>query len=115
MSVNIYSNKAIKGIKIDDTEFLISQLAEDATLFLDNIACLKAVFELLAEFHKHSGLIYKLNKSKTKIFHLGNTNHRPNDLIGCCEANVSFQCLGIYFMKDPMCDDGYKKTSKRDL
>ncbi len=100
MSVNIYSNNAIKGIKIDDTEFLISQLADDTTLFLDNIACLKAVFELLDEFHKHSGL--KLNKSKTEIFYLGNTNHRPNDLLGCREANVSFKCLGIYFMKDPM-------------
>ncbi len=66
MSVNVYSNKAIKEIKIDDTEFLISQLADDTTLFLDTIACLKAAFKLLDEFHKHSGL--KQSTSKTEIY-----------------------------------------------
>ena len=45
------------------------------------MVCLKAVFELLEEFQKHAGL--KLNKRKTEIFYLGNTNHRPNDLLGC--------------------------------
>ncbi len=54
MSVNIYLNKPIKRIKIGDTEFLISQLTGEGTLFLDNTVCLKAVFELIDEFHKHT-------------------------------------------------------------
>ncbi len=71
------------------------------------------MFELLDEFHRHSGL--KLHKSTTEIFYIGNTNQCPNDLLVCREANDSFKCLGIYFMKDPMqmamenLEDTYKK------
>ena len=53
-------------------------------------------FDNLALFQTCSGL--KLNKSKTKIFYLGNTNHKPsfNDI----EITNNFKALGIYFSKD---------------
>ena len=86
----------IKGIRIDKTEIKIGQLADDTTLFLKDMYNLEKALEILEAFYTCSGL--KLNKSKTEIFYLGNTNHRPT-----CEnlstAN-SFKALGIYFCKD---------------
>ncbi len=37
----------------------------------------------------------KLNKNKTKIFDLGNTNHNPNE-------SIQFKCLGIDFFYSEM-------------
>ena len=75
---------------IDAREIKISQLADDTTLFLKDHNALNCAFKLLEHFHTCSGL--KLNKTKTEIFYLGNTNHRP--------TNTGFKALGIYFCKN---------------
>jgi hypothetical protein len=74
-------------------------LADDTTLFLKNTNSLKIVFKTLDQFQICSGL--KLNKTKTQIFYLGNTNHRPDDnIFGVHVCNHVFKVLGIYFIKD---------------
>ncbi len=89
LSVSLKTSQSVSGITIDNDEFLISQLADDTTLFLKNKESLDSAIDLIERFHNVSGL--KLNKNKTKIFHLGNTNHRPNE-------SMHFKCLGIEFL-----------------
>ena len=99
LAINIQCNKSIKGIVVNDTEFKISQLADDTSLFLRDHRSLTQVIELLDEFAICSGL--KLNKTKTEIFYLGNTNHRPNvDVNDTYKVSTSFKLLGIHFGVD---------------
>ena len=60
----ILSNSDIKGIKVDRSEFILSQLADDTTFFLDNDEkSFNACLETLNAFSEISGL--KINYSKT--------------------------------------------------
>ena len=92
----IRSDPDLTGLKINDREIKISQLADDTTLFLHSFKDLEHVFSILDKFHTCSGL--KLNKTKTTLFNLGNTNHRPSQQ----DRNfvTEFKALGIYFMKN---------------
>lgn len=94
LAEKIREDKSIPGIHVDDTEIKITQLADDTTLFLHDLDALEVALELLDKFRVCSGL--KLNITKTEIFYLGNTNHRPNKL-GLKEVDTTFQALGIYF------------------
>ena len=96
LAINLRNNDNIEGIEIDGTTFLISQLADDTSLFLKNQNSFEASIELLENFSTCSGL--KLNKNKTEIFYLGNTNHRPNfDVHGISKVSTRFKSLGIHF------------------
>lgn len=96
MANKIRSNENIPGIYLNKREIKISQLADDTTLFLKNETALDEAFILLEKFKTCSGL--KLNKSKTEIFYLGNTNHRP--MYNTIKTTKKFKALGIYFTKD---------------
>ena len=99
LASRIRSDTEIKGLEINKIKFCISQLADDTTLFLKDDESLKRALFILDELKKCSGL--KLNKSKTEIFYLGNTNHRPNNTV--CGINIvtsGFKCLGIHFLRD---------------
>ena len=99
LAINIRSDENIGGIQIADQLFKICQLADDTTLFLNDAQSLKNALELLDKFHVCTGL--KLNKAKTQIFYLGNTNHRPNDNInGITVVGDKFKALGIYFNRN---------------
>ena len=86
----------IPGIKINAKEIKITQLADDTTLFLLNDNALSNAFNMLDKFYSCSGL--KLNKSKTEIFYLGNTNQRP--AIKNLNITKTFKALGIHFSKN---------------
>jgi hypothetical protein len=97
--INIRSDGKIQGIQIADEIFKICQLADDTTLFLNNDQSLTHALCLLERFHVCTGL--KLNKSKTEIFYLGNTNHRPNDSVkDIAVVGDQFKALGIFFNRD---------------
>ena len=64
MAINIRQNELIKGIKLENIEIKLSQLADDTTIFLADIDSVHAVTLLLAEFGALSGL--NLNSSKTE-------------------------------------------------
>ena len=98
LAVKIRSESKIKGITVGKKEIKITQLADDTTLFLHDINSLDNVFKILDCFYKVSGL--KLNKTKTEIFYLGNTNHRPNIDYDIKIVTNSFKALGFYFSND---------------
>ncbi len=60
----IFNSNSIKGITLENSEFLISQLADDTALILEeNELSFKKCLELLSKFTEISGL--KINYSKT--------------------------------------------------
>ena len=70
MAIRIRNNKNIKGINIKDTEFKISQFADDTSVFLDgsDISINETLTEL-SWFANISGL--NVNFEKTQIIWIG--------------------------------------------
>ena len=112
----IKRNKEIKGIKIDDIEYLLSQFADDTTFTLDGTeASLKNTLDTLHIFAKISGL--KLNTEKTKAIWFGSKKKCKMKL--CQNLNLDwtegdFKLLGIIFnidlQKIPKLNLDHKKT-----
>ena len=98
LALSIRENQKIKGIKLWDKIFKISQYADDTTLFLDGSEnSLKNTLITLQWFYKLSGL--KINFDKTKIIWIGSM--RESDRRFCKENNLDwkkeFKALGIKF------------------
>ncbi len=97
----IRSNQNIKGILIDNTEYKLSQYADDTVLFLDGSEnSMNSAFHTLDIFANISGL--KVNIEKTQAVWIGSKKH-SNDKI-CNEVHVkwvkameTFKTLGIIF------------------
>lgn len=64
LAIAIRQNKRIRGIKISDTEFKISQLADDTTCFLSDEESGFEVLNIMQTFHSFSGLKINLNKTE---------------------------------------------------
>jgi hypothetical protein len=102
MVVELLANKIrnteeIKGIKIGQTEIKIIQMADDTTVFVEDINSLNKVLEIIELFHLFAGL--KLNKTKTEAMWLGkcrNSEEKPLELKWV--RNV--HSLGIFFSYD---------------
>ena len=78
MAIALKQNKRISGIKIDDCEFKISQLADYTTLFFSDSESLQITLSVLDIFQKCSGL--KLNRDKSEAIWIGassNFRHKP--------------------------------------
>jgi hypothetical protein len=93
----IRKTKEIKGIKIDNIEIKILQMADDTTIFVEDINSLKCVLQIIALFHLFAGL--KLNKTKTEAMWLGknrNCKEQPMGLKWVKEVHS----LGIFFSYD---------------
>jgi hypothetical protein len=70
LSAAIKINSDIKGIKLDESEYLISQLADDTTIFLDGSEnSLKNCLLVLDKFRECSGM--KANIDKTQAIWIG--------------------------------------------
>lgn len=68
------NNKNIKGIKINNTEYLISQYADDTVLILDGSEnSLNEAIKELNMFYALSGL--KINLSKTQATWIGSKTY----------------------------------------
>lgn len=100
LSIMIRKNKNIKGIKIAGMETVISQYADDTTLFLDGTEeSLTNSLNILDQYYLLSGL--KINELKTKIFWIGSKKYSPyriktrKKLIWIDDGR--FSCLGIDF------------------
>jgi len=92
------SSDNIKGIDIDDESFIITQLADDTTLFLQDINSITNAMYVLDSFYECSGL--RLNKQKCEVFILGNcgqSNNVPDTIAGLKCVSGSFKALGIHF------------------
>ena len=70
LSLKLRKHKQIKGIKIIDTEFLISQFADDMDLYIPyDVTVLNAVLEVLDNIEANLGL--KVSYDKTTIYRIG--------------------------------------------
>ena len=99
MAISIRKDEAIKGVTVGGTEFKISQLADDTTLFVKDIESVKKLLTFLDRFSKVSGLT--LNQSKTEAIWLGkiiNDNDKP---LGLNWNTGYFKCLGIWCHTNP--------------
>ena len=91
----IRKNNNVKGIKIHDYEIKISQLADDTTLFVQDLDSLSVCLEILHTFYLCAGL--KVNKSKTIAKWLGCNKANTNKPFGLNWQSGPFKTLGIWF------------------
>ena len=90
--------------EIDQTEWKISQYADDTTLFLDDEHSLSLVIQIIKMFTKCSGL--KINKDKSEAIYIGvSSNFRHKCNIKWTSGDV--KCLGVYINKNTSLANGH--------
>lgn len=102
LAIKIRQNSKIKGIKINDTEFKISQYADDTSLFLDgSFDALNCTLIELDKFANISGL--KINFDKTQVVWIGSKKHSTSAIKTKWKlswGSKQFKILGIIFNVD---------------
>ena len=100
----IRNDNNIKGIKVEDKEVKISQLADDTTCFLSDEDSANKILEKLELFSKISGL--KCNRDKTEAIWIGQSTDNPDGNVNVKWKTKSFSTLGVTFCLDEneMCD-----------
>lgn len=99
LAMLIKQNKDIRGIMVNDKEFIISQYADDTTLLLDGSEkSLVESINILKFYAKASGL--HVNIDKTNAVWIGSMKNSPVEL--CPELNLNwereaFKLLGVTF------------------
>ena len=89
----ILNSNDIKGLKIDNSEFLISQLADDTTFFLEpDEKSFKTCISILKHYSKISGL--KINFNKTLAVKLNMDQQGAFRIEN--ECNIKWQCNGCF-------------------
>ena len=95
----IQSNTNIKGIKIHEDEYKMTQFADDTTLILDgSVESLRSALNVLEVFGSLSGL--KVNKLKTKVVWIGRKKLCKEKLDVGIKLDwncIKFDLLGITF------------------
>ena len=93
------ANKDIKGMKIEGTEYLLSQFADDTTVLLDGTEnSLNEALNILSKFAIASGL--KLNSTKTRVVWIGSkkfSGETFNHRLKLDWNQTDFIILGIKF------------------
>ena len=103
MANGIRENCNVKGIKVGDTEFKISQLADDTTVFVSTFESIKTVLQLIEDFGRISGLKLNIEKTIAKCVgslkgyhgHVSQNTHNLNWIEG------PLQTLGITITNNP--------------
>ena len=102
LATEIRKNKRIKGIKIENTEFKISQYADDTSIFLDGSSeALNGTLEELDRFANISGL--KINFDKTQLVWIGSEKYSTSSIKTKWKLSwgiKQFKVLGINFNVD---------------
>ncbi len=110
-------NVYIKGITIKNSEYLMTQFADDATLILDGTEeSMRSVFALLKKFESCSGL--KVNIDKTKAVWIGDKIGEKSEL--CKDIKITwikdykFKILGIEYdlSKEDITENNYETKLK---
>ena len=103
LSTKLRTNDEIKGIEINGFGYKIIQLADDTTIFVNDLNALEMSINEFLKFEKLSGL--KLNLEKCKIIELGSMRLKQSDVpkqLAKLKINKgTFKTLGIWFAKDP--------------
>ena len=99
LGIMIRKSEGVKGIKINNVEFKLSQYADDTQMFLDGSeASLKSALIILHKFYQMSGL--KVNLDKTKALWIGSMCKADKTI--CREFNIDWEqkplkILGVIF------------------
>ena len=95
----IRRNTDIKGIKVDEREYLISQYADDTSLMLEATEkSLKTTLNIITYYAKFSGL--SMNNEKTRVIWIGSLKNNPLKLCENLHLNWDqghFTVLGVRF------------------
>lgn len=95
LAIRIRENKNVHGIRIGETEFKISQLADDTTCFLSDEKSGIELLNIIQNFKHCSGL--KINLDKTEAVWIGSCkNFRPG-ILPVKWSKGQFFTLGIWF------------------
>jgi hypothetical protein len=97
MANKIRTTNEIKGIKINQTEIKILQMADDTTIMVEDLTSFKHVLRIIALFHIFAGL--KLNKTKTEAMWLGKWKNNKDTPLGLKWVK-EVHSLGIFFSYD---------------
>ena len=95
LAIAIRNNKHIQGINIGETEFKISQLADDTTCFLSDEKSGIELLKIIQNFKHCSGL--KINLDKTEAIWIGRCKHFKPGILPVKWSNGQFFTLGIWF------------------
>ena len=100
LAIKIRQEKSFRGIKINNVEIKLCQLADDTTLFLkDNIGL---AFIILKQFERTSGL--KVNLEKSTVIPIGlnkfNKLILPKECKKVLVVSKEFKTLGIWFSEN---------------
>ena len=102
LAIKIRNNKNIKGIKVNNTEFKISQYADDTSAILDGSeTSLNQTLKELSDFAKISGL--RVNFDKTHVVWIGIKKYSSQTIKTKWKLNwgkSDFKLLGIHFHID---------------
>ena len=102
LAILIRNTKNIKGIKIENVEYKISQFADDTSLLLDGSdISLNTVMQLLHKFALESGL--KINCEKTNLIWIGSKKYSIHSIKTKYKLHwgtTNFKLLGIIFDVD---------------
>ena len=98
LSIQLKTNNLIRGIKLGNKTFTITQLADDTTLFLNDINSLREALQMLSEFYNIAGLL--LNGAKTEIMQIGIPLTLSETLFRLKSEKKKIFALGSWFYKD---------------
>ena len=102
LAIKIRNNSNIKGIKVGDTEFKISQYADDTSVVLDGSdTSLQETLNELSDFAKMSGL--RVNFDKTQLVWIGLNKYSSHSIKTKWKLSwgkTDFRLLGINFNVD---------------
>lgn len=102
LAAKIRKNEKIKGIKINNRDFILSQYADDTTIILDGSEeSLNETLYELEQYAKFSGL--KINFSKTHVVWIGSKKYSTESIKTKWKLNWGvnrFKLLGITFDTD---------------
>ncbi len=113
LAIYVKNSKDIRSLNVLGTRVLISQLADDSTLFLSDAEQIPVAINLVSRFSKASGLQLNLKKCELIALH----NHAESHLFNIPLKN-EIKYLGIVITKDPKIRekrnliDNMKKKSK---
>ena len=102
IAIDIRNDKEIKGIKLDNTEFKISMMADDTTLSLVDLKSVENAIKIFKNFENYSGL--KLNMGKTILIPIGKCSGNditlPSYIKNITVKHGPFKALGIWFSEN---------------
>ena len=117
LTILICNNKYIHGITVDNTEYILTQFADDTTLFLDGSQrSLQAALNVLEIYGTISGL--RMNTEKTKLVWIGRKKRSLDRLYVDTKLEwgvTKFSLLGLDYCIDlnEMVEKNYKTAIEK--